>query len=70
MAKRLKNSLNLQAINILNNSGALAGQSVGHFHIHLIPRYPDDHLIIRFPENKMTEEEFRKLAAVISATEK
>lgn len=70
MAKRLKNTLNLQAINILNNNGALAGQSVGHFHIHLIPRYPDDHLMIRFSENKMTDEEFRKLATTISAAKK
>lgn len=29
--------------NIGINDGAAAGQTIGHLHIHLIPRYPDDH---------------------------
>ena len=28
--------------NIGINDGAAAGQTVGHLHIHLIPRYPGD----------------------------
>jgi len=29
-------------ININNNDGAAAGQTIGHLHLHLIPRYPGD----------------------------
>ena len=29
-------------VNLLNASGEAAGQSVGHFHIHIIPRKSDD----------------------------
>ena len=36
IAKNLKEKLNLEALNILNNNGEKAGQTVNHFHIHLI----------------------------------
>lgn len=38
----LKEKLNIDSVNLLNNSGQLAGQTVSHFHIHIIPRYQDD----------------------------
>ena len=31
-------------VHLVNNSGADAGQSVFHFHLHIIPRYRDDGL--------------------------
>ena len=27
---------------MINNNGPLAGQTINHFHIHLIPRYDND----------------------------
>ncbi len=41
LANRLKNNLNCDGINVLTNVGEAAGQSVHHFHVHLIPRYED-----------------------------
>ena len=38
----IKEKLGIKAVNILNNSGELAGQTVKHFHIHIIPRYEND----------------------------
>jgi histidine triad (HIT) family protein len=39
-------------MNILNNNGAVAYQSVFHSHIHLIPRYSDqDDFGITFSDN-------------------
>lgn len=35
-------------INIIQNNGVLAGQSVNHFHIHLIPRLENDTFNISF----------------------
>lgn len=32
-------------LNLLNNNGPLAGQSVFHYHVHLIPRYSKDDTI-------------------------
>lgn len=34
--------LKADGMNILQNNGSAAGQSVFHFHIHLIPRYTGD----------------------------
>ena len=35
-------SLNPDGINIVTNNGIAAGQSIFHFHFHIIPRYKDD----------------------------
>ena len=42
VSKKLKKALNLESVNLLNNSGFLAGQTVMHFHMHIIPRYEND----------------------------
>jgi histidine triad (HIT) family protein len=34
----------LQGFNFFANNGAIAGQSVFHFHIHITPRYADDNI--------------------------
>ena len=33
--------LNCDGFNLLQNNGEVAGQTVFHFHMHLIPRYVD-----------------------------
>jgi len=35
-------SLNPDGLNIVTNNGIAAGQSIFHFHFHIIPRYKDD----------------------------
>lgn len=41
-----------KGMNILSNVHEVAGQSVPHFHVHLIPRYhEDDACVIRFEES-------------------
>jgi histidine triad (HIT) family protein len=39
IANALKSEFDLIGLNALNNNGEQAGQSVFHFHMHLIPRY-------------------------------
>lgn len=39
IATALKESFGPVGMNLLNNNGAPAGQSVFHFHLHFIPRY-------------------------------
>ncbi|NRD78365.1 HIT family protein [Bacillus sp. BRMEA1] len=39
IANALKAEFNPPALNTINNNGELAGQTVFHFHVHLIPRY-------------------------------
>lgn len=42
MAVSMTESLGCQGFNIVQNNGEVAGQTVFHFHIHLLPRYTDD----------------------------
>ena len=53
VANKLVNSLDASGCNILNNTNEVAGQTVMHTHVHIIPRYnKDDSIKIEFSENK------------------
>lgn len=42
LAKHMTNVLKCDGLNIVQNNGEMAGQTVFHFHMHLIPRYKQD----------------------------
>jgi histidine triad (HIT) family protein len=44
LARRARERLGADGVNLLNSSGAAAWQTVFHLHIHMIPRYRDDPL--------------------------
>ncbi|MCL2681308.1 MAG: HIT family protein [Streptococcaceae bacterium] len=53
IANLLKDKLDAKGMNILQNNEEIAGQSVFHTHIHLIPRYDSsDGFDIHFTENE------------------
>jgi len=43
-ATRAKERLRADGVNLVNSCGAVAWQTVFHFHMHVIPRYADDPL--------------------------
>ena len=43
-AARAKERLRADGVNLVNSCGAVAWQTVFHFHMHVIPRYADDPL--------------------------
>lgn len=44
VAQRATDRLGAVGVNVLNNCGSAAWQTVFHFHLHVIPRYADDPL--------------------------
>jgi histidine triad (HIT) family protein len=44
LARRAKDRLVADGVNLINSCGAIAWQTVFHFHVHVIPRYRDDPL--------------------------
>lgn len=48
VSKLLKDSLGADGLNITSASGKAAGQEVGHLHIHVVPRYENDGIRLRF----------------------
>ena len=52
-------------MNILNNTNAVAGQTVNHVHFHIIPRYSEnDSIVIEF--NKSEEQDLDKVLELLS----
>lgn len=56
MITKLTQVLGCEGYNILQNNGPAAGQTVFHFHMHLIPRYADDTVKIGWKLGKLTDE--------------
>jgi histidine triad (HIT) family protein len=46
LAARQRDVLGADGVNLLNACGAAAWQTVFHFHLHVVPRYPDDGLTL------------------------
>ena len=61
LSKKISKLPNVLGLNVLNNCGEKAGQSVEHFHIHIIPRYENDNVILTFPTNQTSEKQFNEL---------
>ena len=53
-------------INLLNNSGVGAGQTVMHFHLHVLPRYVDDEIDFHQVDHEPNFAELEKLYAKLS----
>lgn len=58
-----KEVLGCDGYNIVQNNGEVAGQTVFHFHMHLIPRYGNDEnkKIIEWDQNEFSEEEMKSI---------
>lgn len=66
LAKAMKEELKCDGINLLQNNGEAAGQTVFHFHIHLIPRFTNDTVKMTWTQGKYEDGEAAKLAAAIA----
>ncbi len=57
MARIMVEKLHCDGLNLVQNNGEAAGQTVHHFHLHLIPRYVDDGQAINWKPGKPSQEE-------------
>lgn len=55
VGQEMMNILGCEGLNILQNNGEAAGQTVFHYHLHLIPRYKDDKVNIKWKTEKIQE---------------
>lgn len=61
LVQRFSESLGCQGYNIVQNNEVAAGQTVFHFHIHLIPRYEKDKVHLEWKMGELKEEEREEL---------
>lgn len=66
MAGVITKKLNCDGFNIVQNNGVVAGQTVFHFHMHLIPRYEDDGQTIGWNPGEPTQEELEEIKNLIT----
>ncbi|MGN0242737.1 MAG: HIT family protein [Lachnospiraceae bacterium] len=67
IAKAMKEEYQCDGINILQNNGTAAGQTVFHFHVHLIPRYEDDEVGLSWNQLETDGETLAEMANSLNA---
>lgn len=60
LAQKMMDNLGAKGFNVLTNMNEVAGQTVFHFHIHLIPRYDEsDSIELKFHKNELDLENIK-----------
>ena len=67
VSKAMMKGLNCDGLNLVQNNGAEAGQTVMHFHLHMIPRYKGGNEVIEWTPGNPTSEEMEATAEKIKA---
>lgn len=68
LSKAIQKAFGAHAMNILSNNGEMAGQTVFHFHIHLIPRYErsDENLFkLKNNQGNLSVDDYKERARMI-----
>ena len=63
----LKEGLGCDGFNVVQNNGPAAGQTVFHFHVHIIPRYDADPKMVTWTPGTYEDGEMEKVAEKIRA---
>ncbi len=66
MAILMRDKLDCDGFNLVQNNGETAGQTVMHFHLHLIPRYQNDGQKILWRPGESTPEELEAVRKQIT----
>ena len=65
MAGKMKDALGADGFNLVQNKGEAAGQTVFHFHMHLIPRYENDNAGILWEPGETTPEDMAEVKRLV-----
>lgn len=53
---KMEKIVRCEGYNVVQNNGVAAGQTVFHFHVHLIPRYAEDGVNIKWEQGSLSDE--------------
>lgn len=59
--EKLVKALNADGLNLVQNNGLAAGQTVFHYHLHLIPRYDGDNVGNLWNPGTLTDEQKKEI---------
>ena len=63
----MKKGLGADGVNVVQNNGSCAGQTVFHLHVHVIPRYEGGPEIVAWKPGKAESDELANIADTIKA---
>lgn len=63
IARTMKNELACDGVNILQNNEEAAGQTVFHFHMHIIPRYKGDSVNIGWKPSEASDAQLGEIVS-------
>ena len=66
---KMTRAMNCDGFNIVQNNKPAAGQTVFHFHIHLIPRYTNDRQNILWKPGELTPDAAKEILSLFEAAE-
>lgn len=66
LSRAVMDSTDAEGWNVKQNNGRVAGQSVDHMHIHIIPRRPNDGLSQPWPAGNLDDATAKRLHASIT----
>ena len=70
MAGKMKDALGADGFNLVQNNGEAAGQTVFHFHMHLIPRYENDNAGILWEPGETTPEDMAEVKRLVDGEQR
>lgn len=65
LATHMMDVLKCDGVNIIQNNKEAAGQSVLHYHLHVIPRYKDDNQKILWEPKEISSEELLEVKKLL-----
>jgi histidine triad (HIT) family protein len=69
VAKAIKETLSPDGINLIQSNGTAAGQAISHFHLHVVPRYAGDPVLLQFGHGNKSERlsELKRIASLVKS---
>ena len=66
VSAKLFEGLHATGLNPVQNNGQSAGQTVFHFHLHMIPRYDGDGVRVGWTPGKLTDEDKEEILSLFT----
>jgi len=64
-ARAIRDAFSPKGLSVYQANGKVAGQTVFHFHIHLLPRHKEDGMALTWPVKNPPREKLEEYAAKI-----
>jgi histidine triad (HIT) family protein len=65
MAARLGGALGAEGVSVVQSNGRAAGQTVFHYHVHVLPRFPGDGVLMPWKMARANAEDLARMGALL-----